>query len=105
MVGYNHFVLAIASGFEYLGVGLGSVALIAFMAKSTNKHFTATQFALLTSIAVIPRTFVSATTGYIIESVGYTQFFTICFLCALPGMLMLIKVAPWNGEKPSPTDS
>ena len=98
VVGYNHFVLAIASGFEYLGVGLGSVALIAYMAKSTNKNFTATQFALFSSIAVIPRTFVSAATGFIIESVGYTQFFIICFLCALPGMLMLLKIAPWNSK-------
>jgi|TARA_R110000868_G_scaffold334372_4_gene595087 PAT family beta-lactamase induction signal transducer AmpG len=98
VVGYNHFVLAIASGFEYLGVGLGSVALIAYMAKSTNKNFTATQFALFSSIAVIPRTFVSAATGFIIESVGYTQFFIICFVCALPGMLMLLKIAPWNSK-------
>lgn len=98
MVGYNHLMLALASGFEYLGVGLGSVALIAFMAKSTNRHFTATQFALFSSIAAIPRTFVSATTGYIIEAVGYTQFFLICFVFALPGMLMLIKIAPWNGK-------
>lgn len=99
IVGYNHFVLAIASGFEYLGVGLGSVALIAYMAKSTSKNFTATQFALFSSIAVIPRTFVSAATGFIIESVGYTQFFMICFICALPGMLMLFKIAPWNSKQ------
>ena len=79
VVGYNHLVLAIASGFEYLGVGLGSVALLAFMAKSTNKYITATQLALFSSIAAIPRTFVSAATGFIIESVGYTQFFIICF--------------------------
>ncbi|MGJ8679384.1 AmpG family muropeptide MFS transporter [Paraglaciecola sp.] len=104
IVGYNHFVLALASGLEYLGVGLGSVALIAFMAKSTNKHFTATQFALLSSIAVIPRTFVSATTGFIIESVGYTQFFVICFVCAIPGMLMLVKIAPWNAKQ-EPSDN
>lgn len=99
VVGYNHLVLAIASGFEYLGVGLGSVALIAYMAKSTSRNFTATQFALFSSIMVIPRTFVSATTGYIIESVGYTQFFVICFVCALPGMLMLLKIAPWNDKQ------
>jgi PAT family beta-lactamase induction signal transducer AmpG len=98
VVGYNHLVLAIASGFEYLGVGLGSVALIAYMAKSTNKNFTATQLALFSSIAVIPRTFVSAATGFIIESFGYTQFFIICFVCALPGMLMLLKIAPWNSK-------
>jgi PAT family beta-lactamase induction signal transducer AmpG len=99
VVGYNHFVLAIASGFEYLGVGLGSVALIAYMAKSTSKNFTATQFALFSSIMVIPRTFVSAATGFIIESVGYTQFFIICFVCALPGMLMLLKIAPWTSKQ------
>jgi PAT family beta-lactamase induction signal transducer AmpG len=99
VVGYNHLVLAIASGFEYLGVGLGSVALLAFMAKSTSKHFTATQLALFSSIAAIPRTFVSAATGFIIESVGYTQFFVICFFCALPGMFMLLKIAPWNTKQ------
>jgi PAT family beta-lactamase induction signal transducer AmpG len=96
VVGYDHFVLALAAGFEYLGVGLGSVALLSFMARSTSRSFTATQLALFSSIAAIPRTFVSAATGFIIEAVGYTQFFMICFVCALPGMLMLIKIAPWN---------
>jgi PAT family beta-lactamase induction signal transducer AmpG len=99
MVGKNYMVLALASGFEYFGVGLGSVALIAFMAKSTNQHFTATQFALFSSIAAVPRTFVSATTGYLIEFFGYTQFFIICFICALPGMVLLIKIAPWKAEE------
>jgi MFS transporter, PAT family, beta-lactamase induction signal transducer AmpG len=103
MVGYNHLVLAFASGFEYFGVGLGSVALIAYMAKSTNRLFTATQLALFSSIAAVPRTFVSATTGYIIEALGYTQFFIICFVVALPGMLMLIKIAPWNEVTKSQT--
>jgi PAT family beta-lactamase induction signal transducer AmpG len=99
IVGNNLLVLGLAAGFEYFGVGLGSVALIAFMAKSTSSHFTATQFALFSSLAAVPRTFVSAGTGFIIESVGYTQFFIICFLCAIPGMLMLIKIAPWNGPQ------
>ncbi len=99
IVGYNHFVLALASGFEYFGVGLGSVALLAFMARSTSRHFTATQLALFSSIAAIPRTFVSAATGFVIESVGYTQFFIICFVCALPGMLMLVKIAPWHDKQ------
>lgn len=99
VVGYNYLMLGIASGFEYFGVGLGSVALIAFMAKSTNRHFTATQYALFSSIAVIPRTFANAATGYLIESFGYTQFFLICFACSIPGMLLLFKVAPWNAKE------
>ncbi|MFT5311729.1 MAG: PAT family beta-lactamase induction signal transducer AmpG [Paraglaciecola sp.] len=105
IVGYDHFVLALAAGFEYLGVGLGSVALLSFMARSTSRSFTATQLALFSSIAAIPRTFVSAGTGFIIEAVGYTQFFIICFFCALPGMLMLIKIAPWNQKLTKKTAS
>ena len=60
--------------FEYLGVSLGTVALTAFIAKQTNLSFTATQFALLTSIMVIPRTFANASTGYIINSVGSVSY-------------------------------
>ncbi|MCO7226806.1 AmpG family muropeptide MFS transporter [Pleionea sp. CnH1-48] len=99
MVGYDIYMLALASGFEYFGVGLGTVGLLAFMAKNSNKHFTATQFALFSSITTIPRVGASATTGFIIESVGYTQFFLICFLCAIPGMLMLFYIAPWNSKE------
>ena len=65
-------------------------------ATKTNKAYTAAQFALLTSISGLPRTFASATTGYLIESMGYTAFFLLCTALAVPGMLLLLKVAPWN---------
>jgi len=91
--------LGIAVSLEYLGVGLGQVALVAFMARLCNTSFTATQFALLSSLTAVPRTLASASTGFLIEGFGYTQFFLICFVCAIPGMLMLHFVAPWNGEK------
>ena len=74
-IGNSIPVLFAVVSFEYLGVSLGTVALTAFMAKQTNLSFTATQFALLTSIMVIPRTFANASTGYIINSVGYFEFF------------------------------
>lgn len=91
--------LGIAVSLEYLGVGLGQVALVAFMARLCNTSFTATQFALLSSLTAVPRTLASASTGFLIEGVGYTQFFLICFCCAIPGMLMLHFVAPWNGDQ------
>lgn len=94
--GNNIWVLFVAVSLEYLGVGLGTVGLSTYMAKLTSKKFTATQFALLSSIAAIPRTFAGATTGFIIEEVGYFLFFLICFCCAIPGMLLLLKVAPWG---------
>jgi MFS transporter, PAT family, beta-lactamase induction signal transducer AmpG len=95
-IGNNLYALFAVASFEYIGVGLGTVALTAFMAKQTNMRFTATQLALLTSLAVIPRTFASATTGFVIDAVGYFDFFLICTAAALPGMALLLFVAPWN---------
>ncbi len=98
LFGDNIWVLFAAVSLEYLGVGLGTVGVSTYMAKITSLRFTATQFALLSSIATIPRTFAGATTGFIIESVGYFAFFVVCFCCAIPGMLLLFKIAPWNGK-------
>jgi PAT family beta-lactamase induction signal transducer AmpG len=95
-VGHNRWMLFAAVSFEYLGVGLGAVALVAYMAKQSALGFTATQFALFSSLTALPRTFAGATTGFIIEAIGYTQFFLLCTLLAIPGMLMLFWVAPWN---------
>ena len=99
-VGHNPVILFVVVSGEYLGVGLGAIALTAFMARETSKAFTATQFALFSSFIAIPRTFANASTGFIIEAIGYTQFFIVCTLVAIPGMLLLFKVAPWNDKKP-----
>jgi PAT family beta-lactamase induction signal transducer AmpG len=96
VIGANPWMLAFAMAFEYLGVGLGTAALTAFMAKSTNVAFAATQFALFTALISVPRVLASATTGMIVERTGWTNFFLICTLLAIPGMLLLFKVAPWN---------
>jgi len=95
-IGNNTYALAIAMGFEYLGVGLGTAAFTAFIAKTTNPAFAATQIALFTALAVVPRTFANATTGVIVEQIGWTNFYFMCTALAVPGMLMLLKVAPWN---------
>lgn len=96
IVGPNLWMLGFAVAFEYLGVGLGTAALTAFIARSTNKAFAATQFALFTALAATPRTLAGATTGMIVEYVGWTNFFLVCIALAVPGMLLLFKVAPWN---------
>ncbi|MFT7009267.1 MAG: PAT family beta-lactamase induction signal transducer AmpG [Colwellia sp.] len=97
-IGHNNYALAIAMGFEYLGVGLGTAAFTAFIARTTNPAFAATQIALFTAIAVLPRTFANATTGFIVEQIGWTQFYFLCTALAVPGMLMLFKVAPWSDK-------
>ncbi len=95
-IGHNTYALAIAMGFEYLGVGLGTAAFTAFIARATNPAFAATQFALFTALTALPRTFANATTGVIIEQIGWTNFYFVCTALAIPGMLMLFKVAPWR---------
>ncbi len=88
--------LALVIGFEALGVGLGAAAFVAYIARATHPAYTATQFALFTSLAAVPRTFLNATTGWLVEQLGWFGFFLLCVLLALPGMLLLFKVAPWN---------
>jgi PAT family beta-lactamase induction signal transducer AmpG len=103
--GHTLLGLFIVVSGEYLAVGLGSVALTAFMARETSKAFTATQFALFSSLIAVPRTFANASTGFIVEAVGWTQFFVLCTLAAIPGMLLLFKVAPWNEKKDKKAES
>jgi PAT family beta-lactamase induction signal transducer AmpG len=97
-VGPNPWMLGIVVVFEYLGVGLGSAALIAYMARTTNPAFAATQLALFTALVSVPRVFANAFTGVLVEQVGWTNFFLLCTGLAVPGMLLLFKVAPWNEE-------
>ena len=90
--------LALVIGFEALGVGLGTAAFVAFIARSTNRAYTATQFALFTSLAAVPRTLVNASAGWLVERLGWYGFFWLCVGLAIPGMLLLFKVAPWSGD-------
>jgi PAT family beta-lactamase induction signal transducer AmpG len=90
--------LAVVIGFEALGVGLGTAAFVAFIARTTHPAYTATQFALFTSLAAVPRTFINAATGWLVETLGWMPFFMLCVLLALPGMALLLKVAPWRAN-------
>ena len=118
ITGPNKMVLALVIAFEYLGVGLGTAAFVAFIARTTHKDHIATQFALFTALTALPRTFANATTGFLIEGfghdstlvdlfgshpflvsgLGYTNFFIFCTLAAIPGMLLLFYVAPWSDQ-------
>lgn len=98
VVGINLWMLGFVVAFEYLGVGLGSAAFVAFMARTTNPVFAATQFALFSALTAVPRTVVGAFTGVMVEHLGWTSFFLMCTVLAIPGMLLLFKVAPWNAD-------
>jgi PAT family beta-lactamase induction signal transducer AmpG len=92
----QRLALAGVIGLEALGVGLGTAAFVAFIARSTHPAYTATQFALFTSLAAVPRTFINASAGWLVEGLGWFSFFLLCTLLAVPGMLLLSRVAPWT---------
>jgi len=100
-IGHNLLGLAAVIGVEALGVGLGTAAFVAFIAHTTHPLYTATQFALFTSLAAVPRTVANAATGYLVEWLGWKSFFLFCFIVAIPGMLLLLKVAPWHAQEKS----
>ena len=97
----QRLTLAAVIGLEALGVGLGTAAFVAFIARSTHPAYTATQFALFTSLAAVPRTFINASAGWWVENLGWVNFFMLCTVLAIPGMLLLSRVAPWNHPLPS----
>lgn len=88
--------LALVIGLEALGVGLGTAAFVAYIARATHPAYTATQLALFTSLAAVPRTFVNASAGWLVETLGWYGFFWLCAALAIPGMALLLKVAPWR---------
>lgn len=98
-VGADPLVLAAVIGFEaFASLGLGAAALVAFISRSTDPRYTATQYALFSSLAAIPRTFINSITGFIVAETGWFMFFIVCFIAAIPAMMMLPKIAPWNAK-------
>jgi PAT family beta-lactamase induction signal transducer AmpG len=88
--------LALVIAFEALGVGLGTAAFVAFIASATHPRYTATQLALFTSLAAVPRTLINASAGWLVDYLGWTNFFLLCAVLAVPGMALLLRVAPWT---------
>ena len=88
-VGHSLGMLAVAIAGENFCGGMGTAAYVAFMASITNKRFTATQYALLSSLMGIPRVLASAPTGYIAEWTGWPMFFLLCAGAAIPGLVLL----------------
>ena len=95
-VGAELWALAAVIAFEYFGVGLGTAAFTAFIARESSRAFAATQFALFTAFAALPRSIANASTGFIVEGTGWVSFFLLCTVLAIPGMVALIWVAPWR---------
>lgn len=102
-VGHSLIGLATVVIFENLSFGMGTSAYVAFMASLTNRKFTATQYALLSSLMGVPRVILVAPVGYLAAAVGWEAYFLLCALCAIPGLWLLTRFRGWLAEEPTPT--
>lgn len=74
---------------DNLSQGFAGVVLVAFMSSLTNQNFTATQYALLASLANLPGKFIGGISGFVVESTGYPLFFIISTFSVIPTLLIL----------------
>ena len=95
-IGPSPLALAALYGFETFATGLTMAAFVAYIASTTDPRYTATQFALFTSLASVPRTLASASSGFVVAQTGWFEYFMICAALSIPGMLLLPKIAPWR---------
>jgi len=87
--------LALAITSENLFSGMATTAYVAFMASLTNKKFTATQYALLSSLMGIPRVVMTTPTGYLAQWLGWEGFFLFCMASTVPGLWLLTRFRGW----------
>ncbi len=100
--GHNTAALAAVIAIENFTGGLGTTAFIGFMAALTDRRFTATQYALLSSLMGVPRVFLAAPTGWLALTFGWPGFFVLCTLLAIPGLLLIRSVTRLENQAPAP---
>ncbi len=89
LIGKSYGMLVFAVAFENLSGGMGTAAFVSLLMAMCNHRYTATQYALLSSLAALGRIFIGPTSGYLVEAVGWASFFFITALLALPGLWLL----------------
>ncbi len=90
--GHDLPTLALTIGVENLTGAMASAAFVAYLSGLCNLAFTATQYALLTSLAAVGRTTLSASGGALADWLGWTPFFVVATLACLPGLALLLRI-------------
>ncbi len=88
-LGKNYPMFVFTIGFENLCGGMGTSAFIALLMALCNRNFSATQYALLSSLSAMSRTLVGPSSGILVETFGWANFFLFTFFSAIPGLILL----------------
>jgi MFS transporter, PAT family, beta-lactamase induction signal transducer AmpG len=96
--GHSVPVLALTIGVENLTGGMGSAAFVAYLSGLCNIAFTATQYALLSSLAAVGRTTLSASGGALADALGWGPFFLVSTAACLPGLALLLWIMPARAD-------
>jgi MFS transporter, PAT family, beta-lactamase induction signal transducer AmpG len=88
-VGYDKTLLAFTIGIENFASGMGTAAFVAYLSSLCNLSYTATQYALLSSLASVGRTWLSTVSGFLVEKLDWFYFFVVSTLAAIPGLILL----------------
>ena len=95
-LGHHYPMMVAAIGIENLCSGMGTAAYAAFLMSLCDKRFTATQYALLTSLMAVTRVVAGAPTGFLAKAYGWEIYFVISTLAAIPGLLFLLRYDRWK---------
>ena len=91
-IGQQYFGLIVVVGLENLTGGMGTAAFVALLMAICDRRYTATQFAMLTAMASLGRVFAGPPSGFLVESLGWSGFFAITFVIALPAIYLLRRM-------------
>lgn len=97
--GVNRPVMYAAVAFEAATSGMGTGAFGVLLLRLTQRRFSATQYALFSSIFALGRTFAGPPAGALVDAIGWRDFFLLTVPCAIPGMLMLQRFVPWRSRE------
>ena len=89
-----------ATGFELLASGMGTGAFSVLLLRLTEKRFSATQYALFSSLFALPRVVAGPITGFAVDAIGWPTFFLSTLVIGIPGLLMLHRFVPLGVREP-----
>jgi PAT family beta-lactamase induction signal transducer AmpG len=99
--GVNRPLMYGALLFETLTSGLGMGAFGVLLIRMTERRFSATQYALFSSLFALPRIVAGPITGFVVYAFGWGPFFWFTMVCGIPGMVLLARFAPWHVREPT----